>query len=204
MLMLLASCQASLAQVIKHHSYTTYYNAALKEPDSVAWNLTPHMVLCKCIVIRKDAFKEDPLITNSAVPADYDDSGYDKGHLFSFDDAEFDPIDKVECFYMSNMLPQIHPFNAGDWKELEIQERIWARTQTLHIVAGGYGSLGKLKNGENIPAYMWKAIMVNGKYSVWIMPNQKTSAGHPYDKWLTSINKFDMESIGSEITRLKI
>jgi DNA/RNA endonuclease G (NUC1) len=181
------------AQVVKHHSFTTYYNAKTREPDSVAWNLTPAM--CSCTPqVRKDAFAQDKQIPGSATPADYANSGYDKGHLFSYDDAMCNATDKVECFLMSNMLPQIHPFNAGDWKVLEMQERIWAKTTTLHIIAGGIGTLGKLKSGENIPAYMYKAILIKGKYTVWIMPNLKTSVHHPYAYWIKTTAELDSKT----------
>lgn len=203
LLVALSALSASNEVAVQHHSYRTYYDAALREPDSVAWDLTPAMTACDPQA-RKDAFKTDPLIPGSATPGDYLNSGYDKGHLFSYDDAECSETDKAECFYMSNMLPQIHPFNAGDWKVLEIQGRRWARSQKLHIVAGGYGSLGKLRAGENIPAYMWKAILVNGRYAVWVMPNLKTSTGHKYDYWLTAIHSFNLDSIGADIKRRKI
>lgn len=196
--------------VVKHHSYTSYYDVVSREPDSVSWNLTPQMCACTPQA-RKDAFAEDPKIPNSATPKDYLNSGYDKGHLFSYDDAMCDPTDKVECFLMSNMLPQIHPFNAGDWKTLEVQERVWAKTKTLHIVAGGYGSIGTLKSGEVIPAYMWKAILTNGKYSIWIMPNKASSTGNrgltanKFNAWLSPVlHTFDLVSIANEIKREKI
>lgn len=188
------------AQVVQHHSYKTYYNAAIKEADSVSWDLIPQMVACSIgDSIRVDKFIPDPLIKGCPGKKDYANSGFDKGHLFNFDDAVCSTIDQVECFYMSNMLPQYHPFNAGDWKVLEIQERVWAKVQKIHIVAGGFGTLGKLKAGENIPKYMWKAIYINGQYEVWIMPNAISSHGHKYDYWKTSIHKFDFKSIGDEI-----
>jgi DNA/RNA endonuclease G (NUC1) len=180
-------------QTVKHHSYTTYYNASKHEPDSVSWNLTPAMCSCSPQV-RKDAFAQDKLIPNSAKPYDYANSGYDKGHLFSYDDAMCNATDKVECFLMSNMLPQIHAFNAGDWKVLEMQERILAKSTKLHIIAGGIGTLGTLKNGENIPAYMFKAIFMNGAYTGWIMPNLATSHGHKYDYWIVPISELDAKT----------
>lgn len=181
------------AQTVKHHSYTTYYDTKIKEPDSVSWDLTPSMCACSPQV-RKDAFAQDPKIPGSAKPIDYLNSSYDKGHLFSYDDAMCNATDKVECFYMSNMLPQIHPFNSGDWKVLEMQERVWAKKTSLHIIAGGIGSLGKLKNGENIPAFMYKAILMGGKYTVWIMPNSKDSHGHPVNYWLAKVEDLDAKT----------
>lgn len=95
---------------------------------------------------------------------------------------------------MSNMLPQIHAFNAGDWKTLEVKEREWAKTNNLHIIAGGIGSLGKLAKGENIPAFMWKAILVKGTYIVWIMPNSITSVKHQWSYWETDLKTFDAKT----------
>lgn len=185
--------------VVKHHSYVSHYNPALREPDSVTWDLSPSMVQCTPPK-RKDLFTADPAIPGSAKAADYTNSGYDKGHLFSYDDAACSALDRVECFYMSNMLPQLHPFNAGDWKTLEVQERAFAKTTPLHIVAGGFGTLGKLNAGENIPAYMWKAIYLKGAWTVWIMPNSSTkSIKHAYTYWIASIHTFDLLSIAKEI-----
>lgn len=186
-------CNIASAQTVKHHSYTTHYNATTREADSVSWYLTPQMVSCPSQA-RKDAFAQDKAIPNSAKPSDYANSGYDKGHLFNYDDAMCDPTDKVECFYMTNMLPQIHPFNAGDWKVLEMQERIWAKTQTLHIIAGGIGNAGKLKSGEVIPDYMYKAIYMNGKWTAWVMPNETTSHGHSYQYWITTLAFLDQQT----------
>jgi DNA/RNA endonuclease G (NUC1) len=93
---------------------------------------------------------------------------------------------------MTNMLPQIHPFNAGDWKTIETQERVWAQTATLHILAGDTGSLGKLPAGENIPAFMWKAIYMDGKWTCRIMANQSTSKGHPVAFWEKPLADFNL------------
>jgi len=194
LLMLAYGCgQAALAQTIKHHSFTTHYNAKLREADSVVWDLTPAMCSCSPQA-RKDAFAQDKAIPGSATPQDYVNSHYDKGHLFSYDDAMCDATDKVECFLMSNMLPQVHAMNAGDWKVLEMQERIWAKTTRLHIIAGGIGSLGTLKGGENIPKYMYKAIYMNGKWTAWIMPNDATSHGHPYTYWEKPVSVLDQQT----------
>ena len=190
-----------LAQVVKHHNYCTHYNAAIKEPDSVVWDLTPAMVGCTDQT-RKNAFKQDPEIPGSATPTDYAvNSGntnrpawIDEGHLFSYQDAMCNDIDKVECFYMSNMLPQYHAFNAGDWKTLEVQERVWAKTGTLHIIAGGIGSVGKLPNCENIPAFFFKAIYMNGQWTAWIMPNAVTSVKHVYSYWEKPVSVLNAET----------
>ena len=189
------------AQIVHHHSYTTYYDAKIKEPDSVSWNLTPAMVSCH--VTRVNLFAQDPDISNSANPDDYKVNAHapdrkawiNQGHLFNYEDAQFDATDRMECFYMSNMLPQNASFNEGDWKTLEIQERVWAKTATLHIIAGGLGSIGTLPAGENIPKYMWKAIYMNGTWTGWIMLNAITSIKHKYTFWqCASMADFDRQT----------
>lgn len=179
------------AQKVQHHSYITYYNAVKGEPDSVSWELTPAMVSCNPPG-RQDHFAADPSIPNSTKPTAYRNSGYDKGHMFPYADAECNGTDQIECFYMTNMLPQLHALNAGDWKTLETQERVWASTQTIHIIAGGYGSKGHLASGVNIPESCWKAIYVDHKWHGYIMPNENTSTGHSYGTWeVLDIKRFD-------------
>jgi endonuclease G len=191
LLLLCAGCITVMAQKVQHHSYVTYYNAALKEPDSVSWQLSPAMVSCGKVT-RRDKFAQDPQISDSAVPKDYKGSGYDQGHMFPFADAQCDATDQVECFYMSNMLPQLHTLNAGDWKTLEEQERTWAGNQSIKIIAGGIGTKGKLKSGVNIPESCWKAIYVDGRWRAWVMPNEKTSKKHKYGYWeVMDIKRFD-------------
>ncbi|SEO08207.1 endonuclease G [Mucilaginibacter gossypiicola] len=186
------------AQVIRHHHYTTYYNVLKGEPDSVSWVLTPEMTSCGS-VHRDDSFARDPDLQNSTLSDAYVKSGYDKGHLFPYADAQCDSADRIECLYMSNMLPQLHALNAGDWKTLETQEREWAATQEIRIIAGGFGSIGTLPSGVNIPESCWKAIYVDHHWRAWIMPNAKTSKGHPYPTWeVKDITRFD------QITGLKL
>lgn len=191
LLFILNAIQATLiAQTVKHHSYITYYNASKMEPDSVSWTLTPAMLSCGHKV-RVDKFAQDPLLPNSPNQNSYG-HGYDRGHLFSWDDARCNVTDDKECFYMSNMVPQPHSLNAGDWGTLEKQERKWAATQTIHIIAGGFGSKGKLPSGVNIPESCWKAIYVDHHWRAWVMPNEKTSKGHKFGFWeVLDIKRFD-------------
>jgi endonuclease G len=110
-------------------------------------------------------------------------SGHDKGHLFPYADAQCNGTDRVECFRMTNMAPQLHGLNAGDWKTLETQESVWAAIQTIKIIAGCYGSIGRLNSGVNVTVSSWKAIYVNHKWRGWDMPNKSSSVVHDYLPW---------------------
>jgi len=185
-------------QVVKHHSYTTYYRPGLKEPDSVAYDLTPAMMNCSPQAPRTDNFQADPNIPGSPPPGDYAVNHgvprtrwIDLGHLFNALDAACDGPFSDECYYTSNMLPQYQSFNQGDWKKLEIQEQKWAKTQNLRIIAGGIGSLGTLPAGENIPKFMYKAIFRNKHWQAWIMLNDPSSKGHKLDTLSNHVNELN-------------
>ncbi|OCX54293.1 hypothetical protein BEL04_08525 [Mucilaginibacter sp. PPCGB 2223] len=201
LLLFLSTALIVHAQTIQHHDYVTHYNPALKEPDSVSWYLTPAMVSCAHPMGRTNRFAADPQIPGSPQPSDYAVnhgvpriSWIDLGHLFNAEDAACDRQFNDECYYTSNMLPQYQSFNQGDWKSLEIQEQVWAKTRTLHIIAGGIGSRGRLPGGENIPKYMYKAIYINGQWTCYIFPNDPSSKGHGYAPWQRSKQELNTQT----------
>lgn len=199
LLLLTLSCSLAVGQTVRHHAFTIYYNAKNKAPDSVSWNLTPSMLNCGKVV-RVDMFAQDPLIKNGPKPSDFVNTTKDKtleiakGHLFSFEDAACNPIDKKECFYVSQMYAQYQLMNAGDWKTVEVYERSLASKSAIHVIAGYIGIASHLKAGEIVPNFMYKAILSNGKYTAWIMPNQPTSKGHKYNFWEVSLKTLDSET----------
>ena len=123
-------------QHICHTAYTLSYNPQHNQPSWVAYLLTSKHA--QGDLKRKDSFKADPLVTNgSATPDDYRSSGYDKGHLAPNADMNWDLTVQQECFYMSNMSPQTHAFNAGLWSRLESLVRDWAIAyDSIYVVTG--------------------------------------------------------------------
>lgn len=192
LLTLLSSCAGmATAQTIKHHAYTVYYDAKMKAPDSVSWNLTPAMLGCKKVA-RVDKFAQDPLLKNGPKPSDFVQlPAYKtnkqvegaKGHLFSYEDAMCNPTDNTECFYVDQMYWQYQNFNAGDWKTVEVYERTLAAKSPIHVIAGYIGIAQKLPTGLPIVTSMYKSIYYQGKWTCWIMPNLPTTKGHKFDFW---------------------
>jgi DNA/RNA endonuclease G (NUC1) len=186
------------AQTINHKAYTIYYDAKIKGPDSVAWNLTPAMVNGIHPKTRVNMFAQDPLLKNGPKPSDFIQVSKDKtlegakGHLFSYEDSWCDSVNRRECFYVDQMYWQYQSFNAGDWKTVEIYERSLAKNGTIHVIAGYIGVAQKLSTGIIIPVYMYKAIYHDGQWECWIMPNLPATKGHRYDYWhktITDINQ---------------
>lgn len=125
-------------EIVKHPNYTLKYNEKYEEADWVAYKLTKDMLTINTPAKRKNIFKNDPLVpTGSADPQDYVKSGFDRGHLCPSADFKGNQAYMDETFYMSNMTPMKHPFNAGVWENLENHERLWAvENDEIYVVAG--------------------------------------------------------------------
>ena len=68
----------------------------------------------------------------------YKSSGYDHGHICPSADRLSSEEVNAQTFFLSNMQPQTHSFNAGIWARMETQVRQWADIfDTLYVVKGG-------------------------------------------------------------------
>ena len=71
---------------------------------------------------RDDVWDYDPAIPNSWQPfldGSYSDSSYDRGHQVASSDRQTTDNQNKETFYYSNMTPQFHSLNGGQWLALE-------------------------------------------------------------------------------------
>lgn len=124
---------ASMAgrQIIEHTGYTVCYNLRRYIPDWVAYELTAEELSGENE--RTNKFLPDPLVQGDpVVTSDYTRSGYDRGHMAPAADMKWSEDAMKESFYMTNICPQNHNNNAGDWKDLE---------EFVRDLAGKYGSL---------------------------------------------------------------
>lgn len=123
--------------VVSHTGYTLSYNNKTNCPNWVAWELTS--AEASATGPRSDDFQPDPKIEwrSQVTTADYRGSGYDRGHMCPAADMKWSPTAQRECFYMSNMCPQLHDLNAGCWETLESACRRWAKSEgSVYIVCG--------------------------------------------------------------------
>ncbi len=181
MIILLISAIWSNAQTVHHKLYTTYYNQVTLEPDSVSWDLTPSMLLCETHLARLNKFTADPDIAGTSLNRDYAKSGYDQGHQMPAQDNSCDVTGEKECFYFSNMVPQMPSLNRITWKALEVYTRKQAMMQPIHVVCGVSGSLGTIgPDHVNIPAYCWKKLIYRDSVQYYVMPNQDTVKLHTF------------------------
>ncbi len=123
-------------QIIRHTGYTVSYNEQWRLPNWVGYELTREET--KGTVARAKHFVPDPLVHGiSATTGDYANSGYDRGHMAPAADMKWSTQAMKESFYLSNICPQLHNLNAGDWKELEEKVREWARQDSAIIIISG-------------------------------------------------------------------
>ena len=145
--------------------YVTSYNMANKQPNWVGWRLTGDHVtgpfLRKGIKFHEDMEVPEPRATD----ADYRSSGYDRGHMCPSGDNKWSQEAQEQSFLFTNICPQIHGLNAGDWNEMEQQCRKWAEKEgEIYIVCGPifYGSATHKKIGKNkipVPEAFFKVVL---------------------------------------------
>jgi len=137
--------------ILKHTNYTSHFSKTKRYPILVEWWETRAKVACSTPLARKDNFKPDPkLPIETNIGKDYVGSGYDRGHLMpaKSNQCQTQAI-QDECFYYSNMSPQTHRLNAGDWKSLETLTRQLALNQdSVRIWAGNIGEIKKNRKSE--------------------------------------------------------
>lgn len=123
--------------ILKRMGYTVSYNMEWNLPNWVAWELNADKLVER--EGRSDRFLPDPdLMEHEAVTTDdYKGSGWDRGHMCPAGDNRWHWKAMQESFYMTNICPQDHNLNRGDWKELEEKCRVWAKEEgPLYIVCG--------------------------------------------------------------------
>jgi len=103
----------------------------------VSYHLTADEVT-NAVIGRTGKFYADLAITTgSALPSDYEHSGYDRGHLAPAADMCFSSNVLHESFSMANVCPQLPAFNRGVWKRLEEHVREVARREgDVFVVTG--------------------------------------------------------------------
>ena len=123
--------------ILKRMGYTVSYNLEWNLPNWVAWELNADKLVER--EGRSDKFLPDPdlMETEAVTTDDYKGSGWDRGHMCPAGDNRWHWKAMQESFYMTNICPQDHNLNRGDWKELEEKCRSWAEQEgPIYIVCG--------------------------------------------------------------------
>ncbi len=157
------------------------HSSEYKTPIWVIEHLTAEKA--KGNIPRYNKFQPDPDLEEGkrAELSDYKKSGYDRGHMAPSADMRWDQQAMVECFYLSNMVPQVGKgMNQGIWKNLEEYIRGWAIDRNeLYVFTGPIYEDGvKETIGNNkvaVPTHLYKIVYDPNKAEAiaFIMPNEK-------------------------------
>jgi endonuclease G len=161
--------------------YLLAHSPENKTPIWVAEHLTADKA-ASAEVSRYNKFQPDPDLEKGkrAELSDYAKSGYDRGHMAPAADMKWDQDAMVQCFYLSNMIPQVGKgMNQGIWNNLEAKVRKWAMSRgEVYIFTGPIYDGGVQKTiGTNkvaVPSHIYKIVYDPNKLEAiaFIMPNE--------------------------------
>lgn len=183
-------------QVVEHKGYTVSYNTTWLIPNWVAYELTDEEVVGQ--ISRADKFVPDPDIKGRcSTTDDYKGSGYDRGHMAPAGDMKWDAKAMEESFYTTNICPQDHNLNAGDWKELEEQVRDWAiKNEKVYVVCGpivkkNYATVGA--NNVAVPDSFYKVVLMyrDGSWRSLGFVFANKSGNKPLDTYAKSVDEVE-------------
>lgn len=125
-------------QLIAHRGYTLSFNDKTNCPNWVAWELTNDEVDASA-TRRSDDFRGDPNVPSQhrVEGWDYKSSGFDRGHMCPAADMKWSEEAMSDCFYMTNICPQVPVLNQQWWEHLERACRRWARQEGCVYVCCG-------------------------------------------------------------------
>ena len=186
-------------QILKRVAYTASYNSDLRIPNWVAWQLTGTHTEGKNKRAGVKFHEDTDVPMPRAVDFDYVRSGYDRGHLCPSADNRWDAIAQEQSFLLTNVCPQDHNLNVGDWHELENLCRKWAKTYgSIYVVAGPvlfkrkHKTIGK--NKVTVPEAFFKVVLcMEGKPKAIGFVYRNESGNRPKSYYVNTID--DVERI---------
>jgi endonuclease G len=129
---------ACAGPVLDKTYFVVCYDPARKIPAWVGYALTKEDADSK-VTSRQGSFHDDTALPRDerAENADYTRSGYDRGHMAPADDFTRSVEAMKATFVMTNIVPQKHGVNAGEWEQLESAVRALASTRgTVWVFSG--------------------------------------------------------------------
>ena len=176
------------------------YNPELCIPNWAAWELNKEKLVVR--EGRSSNFYPNPKLPEdeAVTTKEYSGSGWDRGHMCPAGDNKYHWRAMNESFYMTNICPQNHNLNRGDWNELEEACRRWAEVEPVYIVCGPinyrtpkYGYIGK-KFKIRIPDAFFKVVLTgvqsgNPRAIGFIYKNE--ACNNERDKYVNSVDEVE-------------
>lgn len=144
---------------LSYKAFDLSYSPKHKQASWVAYVLSVEEVYG--YAKRTNKFLPDERLKDGPKKTDYYRSGFDRGHLAPAADFKNNQEHMNESFYLTNIAPQIHSFNAGKWLSLESFTRSSVKKRgELWVVVGGVlrEGLKTIGSGVSVPEYFYKVL----------------------------------------------
>lgn len=184
-------------QILERTGYVASYNKATLLPNWVAWHLTAERTEGSAKRSGVDFAEDTEVPEPRATDWDYYNSGYDRGHMCPAADNKWSKKAMEESFLFTNMCPQNGNLNRGDWNEMEMACRKWAKKYgDLYIVCGPILYKGKHKTiGKNkvvVPEAFFKVVLRTGYDPQAIgFIYKNTSGNRPKDSYVNTVDEVE-------------
>lgn len=184
-------------QILKRTGYVASYNKTTLLPNWVAWHLTAERTEGSAKRSGVDFAEDTEVPEPRATDWDYYNSGYDRGHMCPAADNKWSKKAMGESFLFTNMCPQNGNLNRGDWNEMEMACRKWAKKYgDLYIVCGPILYKGKHKTiGNNkvvVPEAFFKVVLRTGDDPQAIgFIYKNTSGNRPKDSYVNTVDEVE-------------
>lgn len=184
-------------QILKRTGYVASYNKTTLLPNWVAWHLTAERTEGSAKRSGVDFAEDTEVPEPRATDWDYYNSGYDRGHMCPAADNKWSKKAMEESFLFTNMCPQNGNLNRGDWNEMEMACRKWAKKYgDLYIVCGPILYKGKHKTiGKNkvvVPEAFFKVVLRTGDDPQAIgFIYKNTSGNRPKDSYVNTVDEVE-------------
>jgi len=122
-------------EMVTYKGMTMSFNPSTHQPNWVAWELLASETDGENG--RESNFMPDTNVEGTALPSDYRNSGFDRGHMAPAGDMKWSPETMRESFLMTNICPQAGDLNRGAWKKLEEKCRQRAVADSAIVVVCG-------------------------------------------------------------------
>ena len=184
-------------QILKRTGYVASYNKTTLLPNWVAWHLTAERTEGSAKRSGVDFAEDTEVPEPRATDWDYYNPGYDRGHMCPAADNKWSKKAMEESFLFTNMCPQNGNLNRGDWNEMEMACRKWAKKYgDLYIVCGPILYKGKHKTiGKNkvvVPEAFFKVVLRTGDDPQAIgFIYKNTSGNRPKDSYVNTVDEVE-------------
>lgn len=149
--------------IVNNGIYSSLYSYEIGQPKRVIYKLYKGGGACSREK-EKFNFKRDSIIKKpSADSDDYENTGYDMGHMANAEDFAYDCKKEALTFRYYNCVPQTPELNRGEWKKNETKIRELSQKDSLIIICGGVflKSSKPIKEGSKliVPKYCYKVVI---------------------------------------------